>query len=246
MNADANWLDAYLDNLSDGRNAVYPPDKNTWMPVKPNVQQQRMVQDAVAFDQQCQMRLIQEARANLEAHGMMHADVTDGIGADPGSPAKQQSATPTPTPTRTPTPTPTITPTVTPTPAPLGTPVTITLMAANGVGTFNGGYTRVAPGTDVFYGGYTIIGTGYAYKQTAAAPYDSTGYLMLGPGTGYYDYNTATPIYGAPGAWTFIYVFASDGVATETISTNVSNNAANVPATGWDAGLRPPVSITAP
>ena len=163
----------------------------------------------------------------------------DEAGVDTGSAPLKPLTSLTPTPTRTPTPTPTL-------PVPLGTPATITLNAANGVGTFNGGYTRVAPGTDVFYGGYTIIGTGYAYKQTAAAPYDSTGYLMLGPGTGYYDYNTANPIYGAPGAWTFIYVYPSDGVATETISTNVSNNAANVPATGWNAGLVPPVSITTP
>jgi hypothetical protein len=83
------WLDSYLDNLADGRNVIYPPDKNTWTPLKPSVQQQRMVQDAVAFDQQCQMRMIQEARHELEAHGMSHADVTDGIGADPGSPAVQ-------------------------------------------------------------------------------------------------------------------------------------------------------------
>ena len=46
------WLDAYLDNLADGRNVVYPPDKNTWTPIKPNRQQQSMIQDAVAFDLQ--------------------------------------------------------------------------------------------------------------------------------------------------------------------------------------------------
>jgi len=37
------WLDSYLDNLSDGRNAIYPPDKNTWTPIKPNRQQQSMI-----------------------------------------------------------------------------------------------------------------------------------------------------------------------------------------------------------
>jgi titin len=83
------WLDAYLDNLADGRNVIYPPDKNTWTPVKPNRQQQSMIQDAVAFDQQQQMRMIQEARADLEAHGMSQDDVQAGIGADPGSPAVQ-------------------------------------------------------------------------------------------------------------------------------------------------------------
>ena len=88
------WLDAYLDNLADGRNVVYPPDKNTWTPIKPNIQQQSMIQDAVAFDQQCQMRMIQEARADLEAHGMSQEDVEAGIGADPGSPTVQSAATP--------------------------------------------------------------------------------------------------------------------------------------------------------
>ena len=121
------WLDAYLDNLADGRNVVYPPDKNTWTPVKPNRQQQSMIQDAVAFDQQQQMRMIQEARQSLEAHGMSHADVTEGIGADPGSPTVQQAeSAPTPTATPTPTPTPTLTPTpsatATPTPTPTVTP----------------------------------------------------------------------------------------------------------------------------
>jgi hypothetical protein len=88
------WLDAYLDNLADGRNVVYPPDKNTWTPVKPNRQQQSMIQDAVAFDQQQQMRMIQEARADLEAHGMSQEDVQAGIGADPGSPAVQTTSIP--------------------------------------------------------------------------------------------------------------------------------------------------------
>jgi hypothetical protein len=48
-----------------------------------------MIQDAVAFDLQQQMRMIQEARADLEAHGMSQEDVEAGIGADPGSPAVQ-------------------------------------------------------------------------------------------------------------------------------------------------------------
>jgi len=87
------WLDSYLNNLADGRNAIYPPDKNTWTPVKPNRQQQSMIQDAVAFDQQQQMRMIQEARADLEAHGMSRDDVAIGIGADPGSPTVQTSDT---------------------------------------------------------------------------------------------------------------------------------------------------------
>ena len=82
------WLDAYLDNLADGRNVVYPPDKNTWTPVKPNRQQQSMIQDAVAFDLQQQMRMIQEAREELERHGASR-DAAMGIGADPGSPAVQ-------------------------------------------------------------------------------------------------------------------------------------------------------------
>lgn len=89
------WLDAYLDNLADGRNVVYPPDKNTWTPVKPSKQQQSMIQDAVAFDQQQQMRMIQEAREELERHGASR-DAAMGIGADPGSPAVQTTTTPAP------------------------------------------------------------------------------------------------------------------------------------------------------
>lgn len=110
------WLDSYLDNLSDGRNVIYPPDKHTWTPARPNKQQQSMIQDSMAFDVQ-QMRLIQEARQELEKHG-----ASTGVGADPGSPANQQSSTPTPTPTPTPTVTPTPSPTVTPTVTPVPYP----------------------------------------------------------------------------------------------------------------------------
>lgn len=88
INTLMDWLDAYLDNLADGRNVVYPPDKNTWTPVKPNRLQQSMIQDAVAFDQQQQMRMIQEAREELERHGASR-EAAMGIGADPGSPTVQ-------------------------------------------------------------------------------------------------------------------------------------------------------------
>jgi hypothetical protein len=59
------WLDQYLDELSISRTAVYPPDKNTWTPVRPNKQQQSMIQDSMAFDVQ-QMSIIEEARRELE------------------------------------------------------------------------------------------------------------------------------------------------------------------------------------
>jgi hypothetical protein len=101
----------------------------------------------------------------------------------------------------------------------------------------------VAPGTDVFYGGYTIIGTGYAYKFETGY---TTGYIILGPGTGYYDYNSQGTIYAAPGAWTLIYVYPDDGINAGLVSANISTDANNVPRTGWDIGLVPPVSITTP
>ena len=75
------WFDSYLDALAEsGRNAVYPPDTNTWRPARPNQQQKCMIHDSVAFDQQQQMRIIQEARRELE-----HQGASLGIGADPGS-----------------------------------------------------------------------------------------------------------------------------------------------------------------
>lgn len=107
------WMDQYLDSLSDGRNAVYPPDSHTWRPVKPTKQQQSLIQDAMVSDL-VRMRLIQEARqAEIDA-GM-------GGGYDAGSAAKEGPVTPD-TPTPSPTPTSTATPTPTPTPEPTATP----------------------------------------------------------------------------------------------------------------------------
>jgi hypothetical protein len=128
---------------------------------------------------------------------------------------------------------------------PLGTPVTITLNAANGsdpASPFNGRYSRVSPGDSVFYGDYYIAGTGYAYKFETGY---STGYIILGPGTSYIIINSGT-IYPATGFWTLIFVHPDDGINAELVSANISTDANNVPRTGWDAGLVPPVSITTP
>ena len=83
------WFDAYLDNLSDGKNVVYPPDSHTWRPIKPTRQQQSLIQDSLIGDM-VRMRLIQEARqAEVEA-GM-------GGGYDAGSAAVEGPvATPVP------------------------------------------------------------------------------------------------------------------------------------------------------
>ena len=62
------WLDHYLDGLSEGTNVVYPPDSNTWRPVKPTKQQQAVIQDSIVADM-VRMRMIQEERAKLEEHG---------------------------------------------------------------------------------------------------------------------------------------------------------------------------------
>ena len=80
------WFDEYLDNLSDGRNAVYPPDSHTWRPVKPTKQQQSLIQDSVVADM-VRMRLIQEAR---------QAEVNAGMGGgyDAGSAAVEGPVAP--------------------------------------------------------------------------------------------------------------------------------------------------------
>jgi hypothetical protein len=62
------WFDHYLDGLSEGTNVVYPPDTNTWRPVKPTKQQQSLMQDSIIADM-IRMRMIQEERAKLEEHG---------------------------------------------------------------------------------------------------------------------------------------------------------------------------------
>jgi hypothetical protein len=59
------WFDHYLDGLSEGTNVVYPPDSNTWRPVKPTKQQQSFIQDSIISDM-VRMRMIQEERAKLE------------------------------------------------------------------------------------------------------------------------------------------------------------------------------------
>ena len=63
------WLDYYLNGLDEYKTTVSPADTHIWGPAKPSKQQQSMIQDAVAFDQQQQMRMIQEARRQLEEHG---------------------------------------------------------------------------------------------------------------------------------------------------------------------------------
>jgi len=79
------WFDDYLNALTDpGKTVNYPPDTNTWRPALPNQQQKRMINDSMAFDLQQQMRIIQEARKQLEHHGASR-DAAMGIGADPGS-----------------------------------------------------------------------------------------------------------------------------------------------------------------
>jgi len=59
------WFDHYLDGLSEGTNVVYPPDSNTWRPVKPTKQQQSLIQDSIIGDM-VRMRMIQEEREKLE------------------------------------------------------------------------------------------------------------------------------------------------------------------------------------
>jgi hypothetical protein len=59
------WFDQYLDALSEGTNVVYPPDSNTWRPVKPTKQQQSLIQDSIIGDM-VRMRMIQEEREKLE------------------------------------------------------------------------------------------------------------------------------------------------------------------------------------
>jgi hypothetical protein len=61
------WLDHYLDGLSDGTNVVYPPDSNTWRPVKPTKQQTAIIQDSIIADM-VRARMIEEARRELENH----------------------------------------------------------------------------------------------------------------------------------------------------------------------------------
>lgn len=64
------WFDDYLNALSDpGRTVNYPPDTYTWRPARPNQQQKSMINDSMAFDQQQQMRIIEEARRHYEEHG---------------------------------------------------------------------------------------------------------------------------------------------------------------------------------
>ena len=77
------WMDQYLDGLGEYKVTVSPVDTHTWGPAKPSKLQQSLIQDSMVFDVQ-QMRLIREARQELERHG-----ASSGIGADPGSPTVQ-------------------------------------------------------------------------------------------------------------------------------------------------------------
>jgi len=115
------WFDHYLDGLSEGTNVVYPPDSNTWRPVKPTKQQQAVIQDSIIADM-VRMRMIQEEREKLEEHGGGFYD--SSVSSNTLTPTPSNTPTQTPTNTLTPTPsnTPTQTPTNTLTPTPSNTP----------------------------------------------------------------------------------------------------------------------------
>ena len=110
------WFDHYLDGLSEGTNVVYPPDTNTWRPVKPTKQQQAVIQDSIVADM-VRMRVIQEERVKMEDHGGNFYD-----GAVPANTLTSTVTTPTQTSTNTPTQTPTPTQTSTNTPTQTPTP----------------------------------------------------------------------------------------------------------------------------
>ena len=74
-------MDNYLDGMGEYKTTVSPADTLQWGTHKPSKQQQSLIQDSMAFDVQ-QMRLIQEARLELEKHGT-------SIAPDPGSPTVQ-------------------------------------------------------------------------------------------------------------------------------------------------------------
>lgn len=85
------WFDEYLNALSDGRNAVFPPDSHTWgVKPAPNAQQKRMIFDAAAQSETEFRQLVAEARREEERQGM---GPSVGIGADPGSPTRQTADT---------------------------------------------------------------------------------------------------------------------------------------------------------
>ena len=79
------WLDQYLNGLGEYKTTVSPADTHIWG-VKPKLNnvQQRMIFDAAAQSELEYRQLVQEAREELEAHGMSQHDVACGIGADPG------------------------------------------------------------------------------------------------------------------------------------------------------------------
>jgi cell division protein FtsN len=115
------WFDHYLDGLSEGTNVVYPPDSNTWRPVKPTKQQQAVIQDSIIADM-VRMRMIREEREKLEEHGGGFYDSSVSSNTLTPTPSNTPTQTPSNTPTQTPSNTPTQTPTNTPTQTPSNTP----------------------------------------------------------------------------------------------------------------------------
>ena len=84
------WLDQYLNGLGEYKTTVSPADTHIWG-IKPKLNnvQERMQFDAAAQSEAEFRTLVQEARAELEEHGMSRDDVAEGIGSDPGSPTVQ-------------------------------------------------------------------------------------------------------------------------------------------------------------
>jgi hypothetical protein len=233
------WLDAYLDGMENYKTTISPADTHIWG-VKPKMNniQERMQFDAAAQSEVEYRQLIQEARQDLEAHGMSQHDIACGIGADPGSPARASSPsvtptiTPTPTISITPTRTPTVTPTISITPTiPSGLPYSstnsITLVDPD-YPDQNGNYPKTNVGT---YTDDIGVTTTNIYGNTS---FDSlvayNRYILFNVTTNRWELG-AYESYGEGGlAWYGILGGAN-------FASNPSSNQNYIPTDGWSRNI---------
>jgi len=126
------------------------------------------------------------------------------------------------------------------TPPPSGIPVASTAsVVISGLGGANGTYARIGTGANPLS---DWVLTGYAYRTPNENFGNTSGKILFAPNSVVIDFEGAgTPQSGTPySSWTLLNMYYDseyDSWITESISTNASTDATNIPTTGWSPSL---------
>jgi len=126
--------------------------------------------------------------------------------------------------------------------APSGIPVASTAnVVISGLGGANGTYARIGTGANPVS---DWILTGYAYRTPNENFGFTNGKILFAPNSTISDASPTNQLGTPYSSWTLVYMYYDgeyDNWITESISTNASTDATNIPTTGWS----PAITITA-